>query len=107
MTRCSNVYDACAGRDHNAHVKVRWAKECGVFQNGLAEYLSTKAMMQESSGGELIGRILDSYDLIAVTERLHESLVVLKYLLGLAFKDLLYFKASDLQFPQSTTLGIW
>ena len=80
---------------HNADVKVKWAEECGVFHNELTDYLSTKTMLEKSSGFELIDKVLEAYDLIAVTERLHESLVVMKHLLGLSYKDLLYYKAKS------------
>jgi hypothetical protein len=39
---------------------------------------------------EIVENILDAYDFIAITERMDESLVVLKLLLGLSFEEILY-----------------
>eukprot|EP00536_Pseudo-nitzschia_multiseries_P006166 jgi/Psemu1/192459/e_gw1.128.31.1 len=43
---------------------------------------------------EIVSEILDGYDFIAVMERMDESLVALKLLLGLTVEEILYVKAS-------------
>jgi len=43
--------------------------------------------------GAVIQTILDEYNFIGITERMDESLVVLKMLLGLDFEDILYMSA--------------
>lgn len=42
--------------------------------------------------GPIVKRIIDGYDFIAITERLDESMVVLKMLLGLELQDILYVR---------------
>ena len=41
----------------------------------------------------IVQQVLDDYDFIVITERMDESLVVLKLLLGLEMKDILYIRA--------------
>jgi Galactose-3-O-sulfotransferase len=42
----------------------------------------------------VVQEILDDYDFIAVTERMDESLIVMKFLLNLTLKEILYVKPS-------------
>lgn len=46
----------------------------------------------EGNYTSIVQKILDEYDLIMVSERLDESLVVLKLLLGLTFDEIMYLK---------------
>lgn len=50
-------------------------------------------LQDESQHPAIVANILSQYDFIAITERLDESLVVMKLLLGLDMEDILYMSA--------------
>jgi len=51
--------------------------------------------LQEEPHGEIVNDILTQYNFIAITERMDESLVVFKMLLGLELEDILYMSAKS------------
>jgi len=66
-----------------------WIEKCPSFQNGI--YLSTLDKDKQSHGS--IEQILKRFDLVMVTERYSESLIVLMWKLGLNIIDLLHISS--------------
>lgn len=58
------------------------------------EYMSKAKVSNAIDYSEIVQKILDDYDFIAVTERMDESLVAMKLLLGLSVEEILYAKKS-------------
>jgi hypothetical protein len=63
--------------------------------SGIRDYYFSEMIYEPNDHNmtSLTGKILQSYDFIGVVERFHESLVVLKLILNLELKDILYLSA--------------
>jgi len=73
----------------------RWYLKAGSNQNNLYIYnLHPRSKNHMLNATKAVEEILDEYNFIGITERMHESLVVLKLLLGLEMNDILYVKSS-------------
>jgi hypothetical protein len=68
----------------------------GTYSNYYVKDLSTRPIdLSKVSLQKIVKDILKQYDFIAITERLDESLVVFKMLLGLELDDILYMSAKS------------
>ena len=63
-------------------------------RNNVEDLLRNETILEPLNYTQIVGDILDNYDFIAVTERIDESLVAFKILLGLSVDEILYAKAS-------------
>lgn len=79
---------------------VDWNKKHGsgtsteTTRNNIDHLLKNETILEPLNYTQIVGEILDNYDFIAVTERMDESLVAFKILLGLSVEEVLYAKAS-------------
>jgi hypothetical protein len=80
--RWSNYYIKDLGMDDYQFDDEEFLKE---------SYIHSKSI--SSKNDKIVKKILEAYDFIAITERLDESLVVLKHLLNLEMEDILYMSA--------------
>jgi hypothetical protein len=70
----------------------RLAREHYLHFLGLSKY-DKKALNATNRTAKFVNEILDSYDFIAITERMEESMVALSMLLGVPLGDVLFLKA--------------
>jgi hypothetical protein len=61
---------------------LRWARQCSDVQNAQVEL--TKGTLED------VEQVVEDYDLVLVTERYFESLVVLRHILGVALVEVLF-----------------
>jgi hypothetical protein len=63
-------------------------------RKNIKELLRNDTILEPLNYTQIVGDIIDDYDFIAVTERMDESLVAFKLLLGLSVEEILYAKVS-------------
>ncbi len=69
----------------NNKVKLIWAKKCQSFHDGLFNWIRFGR-----EKGTSPQNVINQYNLVLITERFDESLIVLKSMLDLTFEDIMY-----------------
>ena len=86
IQRSLSGYYFSRGRPFCQYPVEEWVKNCTGFKNGCYDVMQDRDLAEFVSPKEAI----DSFDLVLITERYTESLIVLMWKLGLKITDLLY-----------------